>query len=47
VLNTPTMVGSTLLQQSMPELLTRLQTTPKRLQTSVQVALAGYYLIRG
>jgi|GEM_PF-3381517 len=47
VLTTPTTVGSTLLQQSMPEMLARLQTTLERLQTSVQVALAGYYLIRG
>ena len=35
VLTMPTTVASTLLQRSMVELLTRLQMTPERLQTSV------------
>ena len=40
-------VGSTLLQLSLPDLLARLQTTPQRLQSSIRIALAGYYVTRG
>lgn len=40
------MVGSTLLKQSIRKLLVGLQTTPERLQTSVQVALTGYDVMR-
>ena len=40
------MVGSTLLKQSIRKLLVGLQTTPERLQTSVQLALTGYDVMR-
>ncbi len=43
----PGRIGSTLLQSSLPELSELLQSHPQRLQIAIQIALVGYYVIRG